>query len=204
MLVWRHKIVAVGPAREVLPGFKGLICDHGEGAILPGLVNCHAHLEFSALAGHPAAGALGGMAGGDPGPTGALAPGGVEDGIVQGIKALHRGGTALVGEVSNTGASWPHLEYSPLSYHLFYECLGFNLKKQLNLTESFNFFGRPGIAANRLCLRGGPCPLFRFGRPVPGRQPLEQCLPAADGAPGASPRRNWIFWRKATVFSGTC
>ena len=51
VLVRGHKILAVGPAREVLPGFKGLICDHGEGAILPGLVNCHAHLEFSALAG---------------------------------------------------------------------------------------------------------------------------------------------------------
>jgi hypothetical protein len=51
-VVVRHGAIrALGPAREILPGFKGLICDHGEGAILPGLVNCHAHLEFSALAG---------------------------------------------------------------------------------------------------------------------------------------------------------
>ena len=51
VVVRGHDIVGVGPAREVLAGFKGLICDHGEGAILPGLINCHAHLEFSALAG---------------------------------------------------------------------------------------------------------------------------------------------------------
>ena len=149
VLVWGNKIVAVGPAREVLPGFKGLICEHGSGAILPGLVNCHAHLEFSALAGcippqeHWEAWLEAALAQRE-----ALAPVAVKQGIVQGISALRRGGTALVGEVSNTGASLKHLESSPLDYHLFYECLGFNLKERLDLTESFSFFGEAGIAEN--------------------------------------------------------
>ena len=51
MVVAGDRIAAVGPAAEVLSGFTGLICDHGGGAILPGVVNCHVHLEFSALSG---------------------------------------------------------------------------------------------------------------------------------------------------------
>jgi len=149
VLVGSHKIQAVGPAREVLSGFQGLICDHGSGAILPGLVNCHAHLEFSALAGRIAPqerwedwleATLAHRE--------ALTLKEVETGIIQGIEALRRGGTALVGEVSNTGASLPHLENSPLEYHLFYECLGFHLRQELELNETFSFFSGSGIAEN--------------------------------------------------------
>ncbi len=149
VLVQRHEILAVGPAREVLPGFKGLICDHGSGAILPGLVNCHTHLEFSALAGQiPPQERWEEWLKAALDQREALAPAQVDQGIIQGIAALRRGGTALVGEVSNTGASLPHLENSPMAYHLFYECLGFNLKERLDLTESFGFFGEAGIAEN--------------------------------------------------------
>ena len=51
VVVQGDRIAAVGPAADILSGFTGLICDHGDGAILPGVVNCHVHLEFSALAG---------------------------------------------------------------------------------------------------------------------------------------------------------
>ena len=149
VVVRGHKIQAVGPAREVLSGFKGLICDHGSGAILPGLVNCHAHLEFSALAGHiPPQERWEEWLKAALAQREALDPAQIDQGIIQGIEALRRSGTTLVGEVSNTGASLKHLENSSLEYHLFYECLGFHLKERLDLTESFGFFGEAGIAAN--------------------------------------------------------
>lgn len=159
VVVAGDRIQAVGPATEVLAGFRGLICNHGAGAILPGLVNCHTHLEFSALAGRIPPkerwedwleAALAGFA--------ALTPEEVEAGVARGLEALWRSGTVLVGEVTNTGASWPLLESSPLSYHLFYECLGFNLLKQVNLAEAFPFFARPEVAANGRVSAGAHAP----------------------------------------------
>ncbi|HEY9073744.1 MAG TPA: amidohydrolase family protein, partial [Desulfobaccales bacterium] len=149
VVVRQGKIQAVGPAREVLSGFKGLVCDHGAGAILPGLVNCHAHLEFSALAGRIAP-----QERWEEWLEATLAEREslelveMERGIQRGIKALHRSGTALVGEVSNTGASLRHLKASPLDYHLFYECLGFNLRARLELAETFPFFADAVAAGN--------------------------------------------------------
>ncbi len=161
VLVQGGVIRAVGPAREVCSsllsssssssesGFRGLICDHGSGAILPGLVNCHTHLEFSALAGrippqeHWRDWLEAAMAGRET-----LAPVEVAQGILRGLEALRRNGTALVGEVSNTGASLKHLENSDLAYHLFYECLGFNLLEPVDLEESFPFLAKAGVAAS--------------------------------------------------------
>ncbi|MBU4357508.1 MAG: amidohydrolase family protein [Proteobacteria bacterium] len=148
VVVAGDRIAAVGPAAEVLAGFTGMICDHGDGAILPGLVNCHVHLEFSALAGKVAPQARwedwleATLA-----TYGALSPEEIEAGIALGMEALWQSGAVLVGEVTNTGASWPHLETGPLAYHLFYECLGFDLVETFDLPEKFPFFGRPEVAA---------------------------------------------------------
>jgi aminodeoxyfutalosine deaminase len=143
------QIVAVGPAREVLRGFKGLVCDHGAGAILPGLVNCHVHLEFSALAGRiPPRERWEDWLEATLAQREALTPVEVDQGVLRGLEAMHRSGTALVGEVSNTGASLPHLENSLLEYHLFYECLGFNLRERLDLADSFEFFAEAAVAEN--------------------------------------------------------
>ena len=68
--------------------------------------------------------------------------------MARAVEALWRSGAVLVGEVTNTGASWPHLESGPLAYHLFYECLGFDLLKEFNLPEAFPWFGRPEVAAS--------------------------------------------------------
>ncbi len=72
-----------------MSGFTDLICDHGDGAILPGVVNCHVHLEFSALAGKVAPQARwedwleATLAA-----YGALAPGEVEAGMARAMEAL--------------------------------------------------------------------------------------------------------------------
>jgi len=145
------RIKAVGPARTVLAKFRDLVCDHGAGAILPGLVNCHVHLEFSALAGCIQPQALWEKwLDSTLGAFGDLTAGEVEAGIIRGIEELRLGGAALVGEVTNTGRSWPFLDKAPFSHHLFYECLGFNLLEAFDLPEKFPFFGQPEVADSPL------------------------------------------------------
>jgi aminodeoxyfutalosine deaminase len=147
VVVAGDRIQAVGPAAEVLAGFQGLVCDHGSGAILPGLVNCHVHLEFSALAGRiPPQGHWEDWLTATLAAYGSLTPGEVEAGITRGLNELRQWGAALVGEVTNTGLSLPHLIESPLSYHLFYECLGFDWSGRADLTETFPFLAHPKAA----------------------------------------------------------
>jgi cytosine/adenosine deaminase-related metal-dependent hydrolase len=146
VVVEGDRILALGPAAEVLPGFTGLICEHGDGAIVPGVVNSHVHLEFSALAGRvPPQVRWEDWLIATLAAYGELAPGEVESGIGRALDALRQSGTALVGEVTNTGASWPFLKAGPLSYHLFYECLGFHLVEQFCLPEVFPFFEQPEV-----------------------------------------------------------
>jgi len=141
------RVLEVGAAEKILTGFAGKVIDHGKGAILPGLVNCHTHLEFSALAGRV-------------GPQkrwedwlestlaafGSLSPREIAAGIDRGIAAAWTSGAALLGEVSNRGLSWPALKQAGLAYHLFYECLGFDLLNLGDLGEAFPFFAMPEVA----------------------------------------------------------
>ena len=148
VVVQGDRIAAVGPAAEVLSDFTGLICDHGDGAILPGVVNCHVHLEFSALAGKvPPQARWEDWLEATLAAYGALAPEEIEVAIAGAIEVMWGSGAVLVGEVTNTGTSWPFLAAGPLAYHLFYECLGFDLLKTFDLPEVFPFFGRPEVAA---------------------------------------------------------
>ena len=148
VVVSRNHIAAVGPAREVLVGFAGPVQDHGRGAILPGLVNCHVHLEFSALEGRvPPQTRWEDWLGKTLAAYGALTPEEIDAGIPRGIASLRQSGTILVGEVTNTGASWPYLNRGLLKYQLFYECLGFDLLDLEELKDAFPFFAQPGAAA---------------------------------------------------------
>lgn len=147
------RIVTVGPAAAVREhcraGGGPVVChDHGDGVILPALVNTHVHLEFTALAGTippqdnlPAwlAAAMDGYA--------SLTPADVAAGLAQGLAELRRCGTILVGEVSNTGQSLPLLAASDLEYHYFYECLGFDVLHNGPLENDFPFLARPEVAA---------------------------------------------------------
>ncbi|MGQ9921874.1 MAG: amidohydrolase family protein, partial [Desulfobacca sp.] len=147
------RILAVGPAAAVREQCRAsggpVVChDHGDGVILPALVNTHIHLEFTALAGTipphdnlPAwlAAAMAGYA--------SLTPADVAAGMAQGLAELRRCGTILVGEVSNTGQSLPLLAASDLEYHYFYECLGFDVLHNGPLENDFPFLARPEVAA---------------------------------------------------------
>ena len=153
------------------------------------MVNCHVHLEFSALAGKvPPQARWEDWLEATLAAYGALAPGEIEAGIPPAIEALRQSGAALVGEVTNTGASWPLLEAGPLAYHLFYECLGFDLLKKFNLPEVFPWFGRPEVAGADWISAAAHAPYSVSAALVPGHRRVELGpVGASDGAPGRIP-----------------
>jgi aminodeoxyfutalosine deaminase len=100
--------------------------DHGEVAVLPGLVNAHTHLELSWMHNQVPPGdsmpawaarlmALRRTVGSEP-------PGPIRD-AVQDVRAA---GTSLVGDVTNTLAAFDVLARSDLSAAVFRELLGFS------------------------------------------------------------------------------
>ncbi len=52
LLIDGSRIQAVGPWRELAADAKGPIQDLGETVVLPGLINAHCHLDYTAMAGH--------------------------------------------------------------------------------------------------------------------------------------------------------
>src|SRR3954447_96766 len=116
----RDRIVAVGPAAD------GPVEDLGAVAILPGLVNAHTHLELSWMRGQV--------------PPNASMPAWAAslmalrrtvsheppEPIGDAIGEARRSGTCLVGDVTNTFATYEPLLDSELSAALFRELLGFS------------------------------------------------------------------------------
>jgi aminodeoxyfutalosine deaminase len=150
------RIVAVGPATAVWQGrnSKGrrndetLLVDHGDGAIIPALVNTHLHLEFSALRGAiPPQADLPAWLQAAIAAFSQLSPEVIDQGVKEGIAELRRFGIILAAEVSNTGRSLPLLAGSGLDFHYFYECLGFDLLTETPLMNDFPFLAQEEIAA---------------------------------------------------------
>jgi aminodeoxyfutalosine deaminase len=135
------RIAAVGPAAQVCREFPHEIVDHGEGALLPALVNAHCHLEFSALRGKiPPQPGLGAWLGAAMAGFAGLSQEDILQGVKRGLAELWRCGTVLVAEVSNSGLSLPLLDASPLEFHYFFECLGLHLRQAGALENDFAVF----------------------------------------------------------------
>ncbi len=114
-------------------------------AILPGLVNAHTHLELSWMRGRIPPGeampawatrliALRQERG--PSERGTLVPRQGHDPIVEAIKEARATGTSLVGDITNSLASWEPLAASNLSASVFLELLGFNADADQLLTNA--------------------------------------------------------------------
>jgi cytosine/adenosine deaminase-related metal-dependent hydrolase len=118
-------IIAVGPRKAIKSTFASLPEERAQGALLPGLVNAHVHLELSMLAGR--------LRGGEGLPLWAMR---VPREIAafsaeQRLDAARRAalsavaaGTAAVGDVGNTLAAVPALADAGLGGVFFHELLG--------------------------------------------------------------------------------
>ncbi len=116
----RDLITAVGPYDG------GGVEELGDVAILPGLVNAHTHLELSWMRGQvPAGTSMPAWAASVMGLRRSVShePGGP---IGQAIAEARASGTCLVGDVTNTFATYDRLLDSDLSAVLFRELLGFS------------------------------------------------------------------------------
>lgn len=99
--------------------------DLGEGLLLPGLINAHTHLELSGLAGMmpPQGDFVGWLESMVALRPEQLRQNGAEATLAA-VESLAREGTALVGDVTNTGKAAPVLARAGVSAVSFYEALG--------------------------------------------------------------------------------
>ena len=122
------RILACGPDSQESPSSESPVetVDHGDAAILPGLVNAHTHLELSWMQGRVPPGdsmpawaarlmALRRTVNSEP-----------EGPIVDAVRQVRAAGTSLVGDVTNTLAAYDVLADSDLAGAVFRELLGFN------------------------------------------------------------------------------
>jgi aminodeoxyfutalosine deaminase len=118
-------IVAIGPRAEIKSAFASLPEERAQGALLPGLVNAHTHLELSVLAGR--------LRGGEGLPSWAMQVGREAAAFSAGQRfdaarraalAAATAGTAAVGDVGNTLLAVPALAGAGLAGVFFHELLG--------------------------------------------------------------------------------
>lgn len=120
------RIQAVEPA-----GARAADVDLGNAAMLPGLVNCHTHLDLGGLRGRC-----------PPGPDFTawlrqvirhrreVSPEGARQAVADGAAECLRSGTTLIGDISAGGESWDVLAALPAGrFVVFYELLGLLLDR---------------------------------------------------------------------------
>ncbi len=118
-------VVEVGPAGAVLPRHAGVSVERVRGALLPGLVNAHTHLELSALRGRAPGGA-----GFVPwveqliGVRAELRPEEDVEAIDHAVRELDAFGTVAVGEVTNSLAAVRTLARRGFAGCIFHEVFG--------------------------------------------------------------------------------
>src|ERR1700734_2730420 len=119
------QVVEVGAAAEVLTRHAGAPVERVHGAVLPGLVNAHTHLELSALRGHAPGGA-----GFVPwvehliGARNELRPEEDTGAIARAIGGVDAAGTVAVGEVTNSLAAVRPLARRGFAGCVFHEVFG--------------------------------------------------------------------------------
>lgn len=122
-------ILHVGTYKDVCGQLTGTVFHHGKGAIMPGLVNAHTHLELSSLKNHLDESKdfidwLKNLVERRSIPS----PSEVKDAMILAINRLKQTGTILVGDITNTGLSIPVLTSNPVKVVVFLEVVG--LKKE--------------------------------------------------------------------------
>jgi cytosine/adenosine deaminase-related metal-dependent hydrolase len=121
----RGHLIDVGLAADVLPMHAGASVERVRGALLPGLVNAHVHVELSAMRGQ-----VPGGAGFVPWVEHMLAlraelsPEEDAEAIERAVDELHAFGTVAVGEVTNTLAAVKALARRGLVGSIFHEVFG--------------------------------------------------------------------------------
>ena len=135
------RIVARGTAVERPAGVSW--SERGDAVLMPGLVNAHTHLELSHLRGviSPAPDFLSWVRPliarrGQDDPNDPTRMAAVSAAIEGGLADARRFGTALVGDIGNSLASFEPLSRSPLAGVVFLELLGFNVPDPKRLVAS--------------------------------------------------------------------
>jgi cytosine/adenosine deaminase-related metal-dependent hydrolase len=118
------RVVAVGSRDELLETFGGLPEDRGEGALLPGLVNAHTHLELAHLTGAVPGGA--GLVDWVGHLLAVAKPKSQEarDAAARAAKSAVDAGTAAVGDVGNGLGAVPGIAAAGLQGIFFHELVG--------------------------------------------------------------------------------
>jgi aminodeoxyfutalosine deaminase len=118
-------ILAVGPRAELRARHPGAGEERAHGALVPGLVNAHCHLELSPLAGAvPGGDGLVAWAANVMRAASAVAPEQRRTDAGRAAEAATRLGTAGIGDVGNTLDAAPGIGRAGLSGVLFHELLG--------------------------------------------------------------------------------